>query len=101
MGGNFLLWPLHVSCCWLIGPPQDGLDGDLVQAVLCCILPNLQPICMQGLFSWQAGPKHADGHDSKGCSEGHEFVHKLFSIIGVPVLGAKAPGQLVLEGHAA
>ena len=74
-----------------------GLDGALVQAVLGCILPNLQPICMQGLFSWQAGPKHTDGHDPKGSSEGH----KLFSIIGVPVLGAKAPGQLVLEGHEA
>jgi hypothetical protein len=53
------------------------------------------------LFSWKAGPKHADGHDPKGSSEGHEFVHKLFSIIGVPVLGAKAPGQLIFEGHAA
>jgi hypothetical protein len=71
--------PVHVKDLRIhIGPLQDGLDGDLVQAVLGCILPNLQPICMHGLFSWQAGPKHADGNDPKGSSEGHEFVHKLF-----------------------
>ena len=94
--------PVHVKDKrLLIGPLQDGLDGDLVQAVLGCILPNLQPIRMQGLFSWQAGPKHANCHDPKCFSEGHEFAHKLFSIVGVPVLGAEAPGQLILEGHAA
>ena len=94
--------PVHVKDeCRLIGPLQDGLDGDLVQAVLGCILPNLQPIRMQGLFSWQAGPVETNCHDPKGFSEGHEFAHKLFSVVGVPVLGAEAPGQLVLEGHPA
>jgi len=39
--------PVHVKDLRIhIGPLQDGLDGDLVQAVLGCILPNLQPICM-------------------------------------------------------
>ena len=94
--------PMHVlDQCLLIGPRQDGLDGVLVQAVLGCILPNLQPIRMQGLFSWQAGPVETNCHDPKGFSEGHEFAHKLFSVVGVPVLGAEAPGQLVLEGHPA
>jgi hypothetical protein len=94
--------PVHVKDLrLLIGPVQDGLDGVLVQAVLGCFLPNQQPIRMQALLNWQAGPKQADCHDAKGLSEGHEFAHKQFGVVGVPVLGAEAPGQLVLQSHAA
>ena len=42
--------------------------------------------------------KPADCHDVVRLSEGHEFAHQGFCIVGVPVLGAEPPGQLVLKG---
>ena len=94
--------PLHINDHrLLIGPPQNGFDGVLVQGVLGCILPNFQSICMPVLFSRQVGPKQADCQDAEGLSEWHLFAHKGLIVVGIPVLGAETLRQFVLERGAA
>ncbi len=54
---------------------------------------------MPVLFSRQVGPNHADCEDAKGLSEWHEFAHKDFGVVGIPV--PVMLRQFVLEGGAA